>query len=526
MGEAVALFKRVSSDQQEIRNQDDTLAAHVAANGYDVRRVFTLPDTSAYKGRHAAALAEALADVEAGKYTRIVAVTSSRFERRGEKIGIGYALKLDKAGGRLETCDNPLFGDLSNAGGWHVTVAALGGDNTFAKNLSGSVNRGFARMDKDELRGNGYVGAAFRGMPPAGYSVQGEYQARYLVKDTGQPERVREYKGETKKGRPRGPRTRYLAAGIAEAFELAATGESTTALGRKLGMTATTVQMLLRNPVYSTGRHEVKRHDGVTVIHRCEPLVTPDVQALAVAGLAVRRRGDNGTSRQLRRALVEADPDKADFSGSLWCGQCDVVRPAMYRYFGGGKPHTDGTPTPRVRRYMCSKRMSGCGRSVNADAADAVVSRLMSESTRPWGRIVHIPGDDNSAEITRVRDELADLPKRNLSDDDEDAERTRLRGERKRLEAMPRTPARTEWRLGGETIGQRWASLDMAGRREWLLSDFKVRVRNSGNRDGSVTAEISYPDPLRVNVEHGHDLGNGLRATEASGTVILWKEDK
>jgi hypothetical protein len=116
MPESIVKWKRVSSDQQDIRNQDTTLDSHVASHGYiEARDPFELPDTSAFKFRQAAALAEALADVKAGRYTRIIAVTSSRFLRSDERIGVGFLLELDAAGGRLEACDNPLFGDLSNA---------------------------------------------------------------------------------------------------------------------------------------------------------------------------------------------------------------------------------------------------------------------------------------------------------------------------------------------------------------------------------------------------------------------------
>ena len=58
----------------------------------------------------------------------MVAVSSSRFERRKTKVAIGFLIQLDDPGGRFEACQ-PLYGDLSSAGGWHVTVAACGGDH-------------------------------------------------------------------------------------------------------------------------------------------------------------------------------------------------------------------------------------------------------------------------------------------------------------------------------------------------------------------------------------------------------------
>lgn len=520
MGERAAVLKRVSTDltRQEIANQDADVARVVADGGFTLARPAFELEASAYKGEHAPALDQILADVRAGRYTVVIAAMTSRFERRGWKVLMRWMLDLDAAGGRLIAADNPNFGDLSTPMGGMLTIMTGETDHAYSDAISKNVRRGFARMDKPEMRGNGYTGAAFRGMPPAGYVMDGPEHERYLLPDVGQPEIYTSAKA------PR--RRRRLAADIREAFDMAASGESTTAVGRKLGMTPDAVGKLLRNPVYGSGRYEIKRHDGVTVIHRCEPLVAPDVQALAVAGLEARLTGDHVRSRQLHKAMVEADPDKADFSNALWCGVCDVMRPTMQRYYGGGRPLADGTKAPKQRRYRCERKFGGCMRSVDADAADAEVNRRMSGSTRQWGRIVHIPGDDHASELQRVRDELDSLGARRLPRAEMLAETSRLYDELERLEALPRIAPRTVWKLGDLTIGERWASLDMAGRREWLLSDFRVRVKATGKRDGTVTVEVGYPVPLKLDIEHGHDLGDGLRGTAASGAVILWREDK
>jgi hypothetical protein len=143
----------------------------------------------------------------------------------------------------------------------------------------------------------------------------------------------------------------------------------------------------------------------------------------------------------------------------------------------------------------------------------------------PWARIVPVPSDDHEAEKTRVRDELDHLGARRLPRAEMLAETARLYDELERLEAMPGTPARFELQWGDETIGQRWESLDMPGRREWLLSDFRVRVKGTGKRDGSVTVEIGRPPgPAKIDLT-GHDIGGGLRASVSNGIAVFWKGD-
>ena len=256
MNEPVATWERVSSDGQETANQTATLTGHCASNGYNVVKKFVLPDTSAFKGRHQAALNEILADVRAGLYSRVVAVTSSRFERRGTAVGIRFILDLAEVGGRLETCDSPQFGDVSNLGGWIVSVAAGDADNTYSQKISDNVSRAFRRMDD---------AGSFRGMPPYGYRVEGEKYAKRLATDP------------------------LRAPAVVQMFQDATTGTSTVQLGKRMGLLADSVGRMLRNTTYSSGRYEVHRADGVTVTHRCEPLVSPAVQAAAIASLDSRR---------------------------------------------------------------------------------------------------------------------------------------------------------------------------------------------------------------------------------------------
>jgi hypothetical protein len=299
---------------------------------------------------------------------------------------------------------------------------------------------------------------SFRGCVPGGYKSIGPKYGKHLV-----PDSQRE-------------------AGIRQAFEDATTGTGTTALGTQLGMSADAVCKLLKNPIYSTGRYQIIRGDGVIVTVRTEPLVKPSVQASAIAALESRRTGDNVTSRAIR---------KDDFSGALYC-PCGAAG-RMHRYFGGGKPRKDGSPSPRVRRYRCED----CGKSVRADDADQAVRDLMSSLRGPWMDRWLISGDDHTAELDRARLELDELPKRHLPRAETMAEMTRLYDEIERLEALPSVPARTVTGFKRDEAGNvlteadRWQSLDNAERRVWLTrGEFRVTVKPEAGRTGRVHAEL------------------------------------
>ena len=248
------------------------------------------------------------------------------------------------------------------------------------------------------------------------------------------------------------------------------------------------VGRMIRNPIYSTGRYEIKHRDGSGVyVYRCEPLVKPEVQKAAIAALEARRTGDNVKSRAIA---------KEDFSGALFCGHCDG---RMYRYFGGGGyVRKDGSVSEKLRRYSCQD----CRKSVNADEADRVINDLMATDESWWMRSRLIPGDDHSADLARVRDELDSLGARRLPRAEMMAETSRLYDEIERLESLPSIPARTVFERvtddNGRAVseGAHWVLMDMRDRRAWLLSraaeTHYVTVKAAAGRTGAVHADVTY----------------------------------
>jgi DNA invertase Pin-like site-specific DNA recombinase len=488
-GEPIAVWERVSTDmtRQDIASQTRDLKAYIGAGSYRVARVFRF-EASAFHGKHAPQQAAMLADIEADLYKTVVSAMTSRYERRGWQHAMYFGLQLHFAGARVVAIDDPAYGDMSNVMGGFSTMMKAQSNHDYSKAISENVSRKFRKMDD---------AGKFRGDPPAGYAVECEICGRLGCKDKTHAGKKRLVPAPARRDvqRTRTDRKASAAAGervtvttavtlpsaddIRQAFKDAPT-TSTVKLGKRLGMTPDGVAKILRSKVYSTGAYPVKRHDGVTAIHKCEPLVTPAQQQRAVQALADRRTGDNVISRGLA---------EDDFSGALWCGNPECGLATMHRYYSGNRKRNDGTAGPRVRRYVCRV----CHKSVHADKADAAVSAFMSSRTVEWLQPTWVDGNDHQAELDRVALELSELPKRGLDDDTEDSERARLRAERRRLEALPRESGRWEFAFSGISEGDRWAGMPVSDQRAWLNSgEFRMYCKPAPGRSGNVVVERVY----------------------------------
>jgi Resolvase, N terminal domain len=454
-------FIRVSGSKQDEESQLADCERAADREGVTLTgEPFRLHAVSGYKPnkKHRDALDDALAAIESGDIQAIVVAHSSRLTRGEPDDVLMYGIQVRRAGGRIISHDETNFGNNDLAGRL-VSMLAADENHKHSKDLSGHVTRKF----RNEIDASG----SFRGSIPDGYVVIGPKYRKALVPDVAG---VRKHTSEE----------------IAQVIRDAGNGVSTTKLAKRLGTNADVISKLLRKTVYSTGAYKIHRADGVTVVHRTTPLVTPDEQARALAGLAARLTGDNITPRAIR---------KDDLSGALYC-LCG--HPAgMYRGYGRKRqPRKDGSIPPRARRYVCK----GCHKSVKADEADKSVNELMSSREVMFFEHVHVPGDDHSADLERVRLELAELGGRGLDDETEDQERTRLRAERKRLEDMPRIEPQTIRRVATRdgrmfTEADRWRELDNDGRRAWLTSGtIKIFAWAAGRPRGTVKVELHELD--------------------------------
>lgn len=464
-GKRAARLLRVSTTGQDTENQDAPTAAYIGERGMSLAGTYRLTGKSASKGQQVKAVREAIAAARRGEFDVLVIRAIDRLDRRGSLAGWRLLGELLDAGVTVLSAESseaflehvadgtmPMVGTLVSA------KLDLAYEEVQAKKRR--IHDAFRRMDAE---------GAFRGNPPAGYTAAGPEYGKYLV-PAGRRDAGRTRKGV--KVTVTLPGAEDIAGAFADAPVM-----STVVLGKRLGMTPDAVCKLLRNRFYSTGVYPVKRSDGVTAVHRVPvPLVTPAVQKRAVEALERRRTGDSTAARGLAQD---------DYSGALWCDQCQEG--TMYRYTGNGRAKDDGTKTP-VRRYLCSK----CHKSVKGDDADAAVNAMMTGRTAPYLTAEWIEGTDYQAELDRVVIELGELAGRGLDDDAEDAERARLRAERKRLAPLAEQtqPGHWEGRITGLTEGQHWETLTTAERRAWLVcGQFRAYARPRPGRTGAVLVE-------------------------------------
>lgn len=170
----------------------------------------------------------------------------------------------------------------------------------------------------------------------------------------------------------------------------------------------------------------------------------------------------------------------------------------MYRITSGGGKRGKA----RISYYRCSGRganRKGCGNLIRVDAADAAM-RQIAETTFAWTRVtvtVHVPGSAHEAELAEVAFELAQLSKRNLTDEQEDAERTRLRAERDQLKALPATADEWVETELDESWADRWNAVEPAERGDWLKAQgFRVEA----SRDRLRLTQPGHPREVTATV--------------------------
>jgi len=126
-------------------------------------------------------------------------------------------------------------------------------------------------------------------------------------------------------------------------------------------------------------------------------------------------------------------------------------------------------------------RKSECRNMVPLAEMDAEVLKWLAASPQPVYDSVWVEGSNYEAEIEQVNMALFELPRRDLPEDEEDAERARLRAERRRLEALPSIPGHWEDLETGETYGQMFIRL--AGDAAALRAEIKGRIQFRVFRD-------------------------------------------
>jgi DNA invertase Pin-like site-specific DNA recombinase len=465
MGERAGRWLRVSGGKQDEANQEPDVDGWITGHGYEPGPSYTIRGGSAFKGnpKFDQAWASVLDDFRHGRITVLVVWKLDRLDRKLEAFGmLGQAVE---AGGRVEFVTQPHLNDLTTMGG----RIALKVQEEIAHEES-RIKSDRIRITHARIRGNG----GYLGRPAFGFRRTGDRYSPVLVPVEGDRELAR------------------------QAFEQVAAGASLNAVGGWLAQQTgrpwwpSAVAGMIRNPCY---RGMVTDAQG-RALHRCEAIVTGQLWQAANESLDARpKRGAR---------LAEGSV----LSGALSCIKCAGP---MYRIRTGGGWY-----------YRCvgkgARRGSACRNMVRCDRADALVDDVMS---RIAGNVIEwrlVKGSNHDAELADVGLGLRDLASQGLDEDAEDAERGRLRAERKRLMSLPAVPDQWVPVETGETYAAQWAALAPAARRAWLKANApRLHMGKDGMQAALFADEDEDSEPMAAGLVPTYHTGRGLVL------VITWK---
>ena len=213
-----------------------------------------------------------------------------------------------------------------------------------------------------------------------------------------------------------------------------------------------------RNPAYKGRRcaQDPRTKAYGRLIMACPAIVDAALWRQANDNLAARKSTARGKGKA-------ENADRALLASVLACPACQAP---MYRIWCGPK-------TARSSWYRChgtgAVPRSACRNMVSTATADALAARVIANLDAEVMTPRQVPADDHAADIERITDQLADLPRLGLAEDEEDARRAELRAERKRLQALPATEATTVWDPSGSTYAAEWQALGSDRERgDWL----------------------------------------------------------
>ena len=456
MKEKAATWQRVSSRTQGEENQRPDLTRWCDGHEYEVTARYVIK-ASAYKGKHQAMLDQAFADMAAGKYTVLVVWKQDRIERRGMEAALLLVSRAKQAGGRIEFVTQPHLNKLNDMGG-RISYAVMA-----------EVAQAESETKSDRIL------AKQAGLRASG-SVVGRPAWGYRITCRDFPECAGGKCGHIKIFAPTAEGRKY----IPLIFQMVIDGKSLREIAAWLDAEGVKPMSgkpwnefylgtrLIKNPTYYGQRPNAG-------LLETEALVSATTWQEANAALASRARRGRGTVAREKTML------------SVACGACygvsrDGCQPGvspMYRVLTGKGKH-------RKPYYRCTgqgPQRKGCGAAmIPVDELDKLVTEAMLNN-QMWhfGR-VFVPGDDRSDDIARLRERGADAIRK--GDYKTAAEAMQEAG---RLESLPRVAPHWKSEYTDQTEAQYFASLDAAGRREYL-SRHEITARRQG--DGRIEFTI------------------------------------
>jgi len=192
----------------------------------------------------------------------------------------------------------------------------------------------------------------------------------------------------------------------------------------------------------------------------------------------------------------------------LQCSNCDGP---MY-HMRNGKA---ADPIWYYRCHGTKREPSKCSNMVSRDDVD----RQVSDAVMAYGRLPHVKHvfirrTDHANRIADIEQEIREL---NLDDPESEVKFAELRAERNRVRDLPAEKDTHKLILDRRTVGEHWQSLDVAGRRAWLM-ELSWRVWARKDPEPVNYGELRRTAPALVVIEDDGSLARS--AAIATGLTV------
>lgn len=436
--ERAGTWFRVSTKDQDEANQQPEVLTWVADHGYEHTATYQVHGASARKGnkRFDATWTQVLEDFRTGKITVLVVWRLSRLDRK--LAATQMIAEVVKLGGRIEFAKQRHLNDLSTmAGRISLTVEQ---ELAFAE---GEEKSDRIKAKHVALKDKG----SFVGRPSWGYEIVKRDGIKVLVP---------------------------------------------TEEGRKY------VLLIFRMVIEGASRHKVvkflKDADVKTKNGRTE-------WSEKGVGIIIKNPVYYGSPRNNENLEVEALVSPAEWqqanyameSRAHWHGrgatkyEKPLLRPLCALCYEKGKASPMYRIPLRVHYYRCDSYEDGsCHASmVPCRDLDAGVIEAMLADETPMIDEVFIPSDDHTDEIAKTQEQMNAAGRRG------DWEKAMgLAAKAAKLSKLPSKPARWERCYTDKTVASHFASLDLDGRREFLVS-YEIIAQRVTGEDGVKRAEFT-----------------------------------
>jgi DNA invertase Pin-like site-specific DNA recombinase len=461
MTENAGRWLRVSTGDQNEANQGPDIDRWIADHGYHQAKTYTIHGKSAYKGEQAAAIEQAIADMEAGLITVLVVWAADRIERRGALDTLILAARAREAGGRIEYVRDA-----------HLNITHDFADSQLAQ--AADIARAESKRKSERVLasfGTIDLNGALIGRAPFGYMIVGEKYSKRLVPHPVNAQAIRDAVAH------------YLDDGwslrqVCDWLESRGVEPAGIKDRPVKGWHTKSLSRLFRSESLM-GRHRVRRR-----VLKIDPPVIDRATWNRLQATMDQRASTKGIPRG----------DAALLSGIICCDKC---KGPMYRMNAAAR-RRDGTRVDYYY-YRCQglRAASQCANMVPVGYTDAWVDEQVSANPSFVIQVTVIAGDGHEEDIESVEQDLRELD----YDDDKFLDRqAELLAERARLKSAPGTPARIEEKVMAFTVGEMWAGLDDAGKRAHLLG-CGVKVYASREERRSAATRRLPPAPVMLRME-------------------------